>query len=213
MPHMKSHLPLNSARLSLAGARRWWLWAHLAMGSAGVIVVSLCYILSPAPAVTPTLGQDLEAVRLVSLTDAGTMRLAGLGLGCAYLGAGHAREAVGFYWLALAALLYTMADALVGFAVIKPFFDTMLSGASLGYGLSAIFLGWPSKSAVIAMPRFVMRALLPTGLVVAVSGVACMLGAKAGLPLGAALTVLTTLYTALGLSQAWHSKHGESVRA
>lgn len=204
------------------------LWAHLAIGSAGVIVVSAFYILSPSVAVTPTFGQDMEAVRLVSLTDAGTMRLAGLfgvladpfitigalGLGSAYLTAGRTREAIGFYWLAVAALLYTFADAPGGFAikpsaqagiatfsVIKPLFDALLSGASLGYGLSAICLGWPLKPTSMAEPRWVMRALSLTGLIVATSGLACMLGAKAGLPLGAGLTVLTTLYTALGISQ------------
>jgi hypothetical protein len=194
------------------------------------MVVSLLYILSPSAAVTPTLGSDLEAARLLTLTDTGTMRWAGvcgvladpfitigaLGLGTLRLSTGHTRQALGFFWLAVAALLYTLADALVGFSVkpaaqhglavfsaLKPLFDAMLSGASLGYGLSALLLAWPSTSSPLQGPSYLTRLLLPIGLLVSTSGVACMLGASAGLPLGAGLTALTTLYTALGL---WHAR-------
>ncbi|MGC4060788.1 MAG: hypothetical protein QM749_08035 [Aquabacterium sp.] len=163
-------------------ARRFW--GHLALGSAGVMVVSVFYILSPSAAVTPALGGDLEAARSMTLTDVGTMHWAGLcgvladpviaigalGLGGLRLSGGHTREALGFFWLAIAALLYTLADALVGFSVkpaaqhglasfssIKPLFDAMLSGASLGYGLSALLLAWPWVASPLRGPGYLVR--------------------------------------------------------
>jgi hypothetical protein len=173
----------------------------------------------------------------MALTDTGTMHWAGLcgvladpviavgalGLGCLRLSSGDTRQALGFCWLAIAAILYTLADALVGFAVkpaaqhgiavfstVKPLFDALLSGASMGYGLSALSLGWPSAASPSQGPRYLMRMLPPIGLLVASSGAACILGLKAGLPLGAGLTLLTSVYAVLG---TWHAIHEPGLSA
>src|SRR5690349_14892053 len=51
--------------------------AHVALGSLGVLAVSLFYFLSPLAAVTPALGADLAPARAAALTDSGVMRMIG----------------------------------------------------------------------------------------------------------------------------------------
>lgn len=212
--------------------QRDWAWIHLAFGSAAVMVVSVFYVLSPSLAVSANLGVDLELARVATLTDSGHMRMAGLlgVLGDPFIVIGaHAlaiaskprvtqRQVLGFYWLAAAALIFTIVDALVGFAlpaaaraglqafsVAKPLFDALTCGASVAYGISAVLVGWPAPLAAPAAPRWLANALVVVGLVTAVAGAATLGGLNGGLFIGVGLTLLTTLYTILGVKNAYSS--------
>jgi hypothetical protein len=199
-------------------------WTHLALGSAGVIAVSACYLLAPALAVSPHLGVDMTLARDAALSDRGYLQLVGvLGLladpaiavGALLLArSSERRHAIGMYWLAAAALLFTVVDALAGFALLaaakasvatfsvaKGLFDAFTGCASVGYGLSAILIAWPPTASAAIGPTGLMLAFRLVGFVVASCGGAVLFGAAVGQPLGLGLAILTTLFTALG---AWN---------
>jgi hypothetical protein len=166
---------------------------------------------------------DMALARDAASSDRGHLRLVGvlgiladpaIAVGAFVLAqaAGAGRQAVGLYWLATAALLFTIVDALAGFAlvasakagietfiVVKPVFDALTGSASFGYGLSAILIAWPSPASTPLGPRVLMLALGIVGANVAIAGTAVLLAFNAGLALGLGLAVLTLLLTLLGV--------------
>jgi hypothetical protein len=197
--------PLNEAM---------WGWTLVATGAVSVLLVSVFYVLSPVAAVTPNLAVDFESARRATLTDHGFMRLAGstgvlgdvvLAVGAAVLAcrAPRGRPVVGWLWLAVASLVFTAADALVGFAVrpaaaaaltfavVKPVFDVLTAVGAFSYGLSALLV---ANSVMTGALRTTFKAL---GAMTAAAGVAIVLGAASGLVLDAGLILLTAFYAAL----------------
>lgn len=202
-----------------------WGWFQVAFGSASVIVVAVFYVLSPPLAISANLGVDFEAARQATLLDHGFLRIAGMfgAMGDPIITVGALSAAVdlhrsgsmlrahGLYWLGAVALLYTIYDAMAGFAlvpaaqggaatfgVVKPLIDALLCGASFGYGISGIMAGWPMTSEPPLGPRWLMIGLLLAGLLLIGSSVATIIGMDGGLAIGVGLTVMTTLYTVLG---------------
>jgi len=198
-----------------AGSR--WAWTHVAVGAVAVVGVCLGYFLSPSLVVAPDLTVDLAAARAAALGDTGFMRLAGvLGvLGDPVIAVGafalavearaEVRTALGFWWLGACALLFTVVDAMTGFALrpaadaggfafVKPFFDGLILSSSFSYGVSAILLGWPARGNVLA-PRGLTVALFTTGAMLASASVAAALGVGGlGALVGIGITVTTLLY-------------------
>ncbi len=218
---------LTSAHGDEHGPR--WAWAHVALGSAGIVAVSLFYVLSPAAAVIPALGADLAPARAAALTDAGFMRLAGatgvlsdllaaagaLGLAQAASKKRGERQAIGFYWLACSALIFTLVDALVGFslrasaaaglatfAVIKPLFDVLTAAGSFAYGAGSLLIAWPSSDGIAIGPRRLALAVIVVGALLAVAGPASAWGLAAGQLIGLGLTLQTVLLTVVAARNA-----------
>jgi hypothetical protein len=194
-------------------------WMHLALGSAGVIVVSLLYFLSPPELVGANLGQDLVQAQMLAASRgqllpwigvAGVLADPLIAVGAFALAARmpSERATLGMYWLATAAIVFTLVDLSLGFAVpatatgaretfalAKHTFDALTGAAAFAYGISALLL------APIANQRLLSRSLSLVGACVTLAGVAVLLRINASLPLGAGLTLLTTLYTWLGLRE------------
>jgi hypothetical protein len=207
-----------------------WAWAHVSLGSLGVLAVSLFYFLSPLAAVTPELGADLAPARAAALTDSGFMRMIGavgvladliiavglLALAHATPRLGGGRRALGFCWLACAALVFTLVDALAGFslrasaaaglttfAVIKPLFDVLTGAGAFGYGAGALLVAWPGADGAALAPRPLALAISVVGAVLAVAGPACVWGVSAGPLVGLGLTLETALFAALAVRNTW----------
>ncbi|MEY4511258.1 MAG: hypothetical protein RLZZ450_3380 [Pseudomonadota bacterium] len=200
-------------------------WLHLALGSAGVIGVSVLYFLSPPELVGANLGQDLALAESLAVANgqllpwigvAGIVADPAIAIGAFALASSFIerrmeRAALGMYWLATAAIIFTLVDLVLGFgvpaavgvpaafALVKHTFDALTGAASYAYGVSALMLARESDGLA---SRALSRALLVVGALVAAAGVSVLLRVNAALPLGAGLTVLTTLYSWLGLRNA-----------
>lgn len=205
-----------------------WAWGHVAFGSAGVIAVSVLYFLAPTLAISANLHVDSTLARDAALSDRGQLRWIGvlgvladpaIAVGAFLLAqrAAGACQAIGMYWLAIAAVLFTLVDALAGFALLpaaavgastfgitKALFDALTGCASVGYGLSALLIAWKPQAAVALAPPALLWPLGLTGLEVACCGAAVLLGFDAGLPLGLGLSLLTTWFTCVA---AWNLAH------
>ena len=201
-------------------------WLHLALGSGGVIGVSVLYFLSPPELVGANLGQDLASMPSLAIANGQLLPWIGLtgvladpaiaigafALAAGFVDQGKERAALGMYWLATAAILFTLVDLVLGFgvpaavatsttfALAKRTFDALTGAAAYAYGVSALLLARESDG--LASPTLA-RALLVVGALVAAAGVAVLLRFNVALPLGAGLTLLTTLYTWLALRNAF----------
>jgi hypothetical protein len=203
-----------------------WAWIYLVASCTGVLVISALYFLSPPEVVAANLLQDLPVAQHATLTERGFMPWIGVfglvanpagaigafGLAQALNSRGSERQALASYWLATAGILFVFVDLLVGFglpaaargelagfAFAKHLFDALTGAAAFAYGLSAVFMMWPSRSRVALGPRTLERALLAVGAIVAIGGVAVLLKVNAGLIIGLGFVLLTVLYGALSL--------------
>jgi hypothetical protein len=204
-----------------------WAWIHVAISCAGVLLVSACYLLSPPEVVGANLLQDLSVAQSATLTERGFMRwiaiggllinptgaIGAFGLAQSAGKAGSQRQVIGFYWLAITAIIFLFVDLLLGFglpaaargelagfAFAKRLFDGLTGAGSFAYGLSAVFLAWPSHShATTLAPRALMRALLAVGVIVTTAGPLVLLRVNAGLVAGLGQVALTMLYGAVSL--------------
>lgn len=199
-------------------------WAHVALGSAGVVAVCVFYVLSPPLAISANLNVDLESARAAAIADTGFLRLAGIfgalvdpfitvgaiALAVSLQKRDAERQAVGLYWLGAVALLYTVYDTTAGFAlraaalggpatfsVVKVLIDALLCSASLGYGISGVLVGWPDSKHPPIGPRFLRLGLIVVGLVLIASSLATIIGLNGGLAIGLALGVSILLMTSL----------------
>jgi len=213
----------------------FWGWFHVALGSAGVILVSVFYFCAPPMAAGPNLRVDMIAAVAATLTDRGALRYAGvtgaivdpmIAVGAFLLTLvqrGSTRRSVALYWLAASALLFTVADIFAGFmlresaaagvssfAFVKPCFDALVASSSFGYGLSAFLLGQASQADERRGRRALGVALMIIGAGVTLSAIAILSGANAGAFLGLGLTLETTLFTLLGALCALDAKRMRS---
>ncbi|MDB4986218.1 MAG: hypothetical protein JWN04_1396, partial [Myxococcaceae bacterium] len=197
--------------MSVATMRASWL--HLALGSAGVMIISVLYFLSPPELVGANLGQDLAAAQSLARAKGQLLPWIGLAgiiadpaiaigafaLASSFVERRMERAALGMYWLAMAAVIFTLVDLVLGFAVpsclaapatfalAKHLFDALTGAAAFAYGVSALLLARESDG--LASPAL-SRALFVVGALVAVAGLSVLLRLDVALPLGAGLTTL-----------------------
>lgn len=197
----------------------------LALGSAGVVVTSLFYGLSPPEAAMPMMTGDVPAAARAAREAAGLMRGAGLAgvpgdiamaastllLGALASVRGHSIAALGWFLIAISTIIFTMVDALVGFVLapaamsdaalfmaLKRLFDILFLSGTLAFGVGAIATMRQIDPAIL--PQWSRVAVGGIGLVAAVSALLIMAGVL--LPahiIGLSIAAGAVSYTLIGI--------------
>lgn len=184
--------------VSGAGVRPF-AWAFVA-GCLGVVATCIFYRLSPAAAAMPVIPVDIPAARAGAVSGAATLRLAGLfgmtgdllmtagafGIGAAMFLRGAGLRALGWILIGLSTIVYTVVDAMVGFAipvaangegfaVWKSLLDMMFMQGAVTFGLGGLVL---LTAELIAAYRSAPRVLL---VVAFAAAAAALVGGAGGL--------------------------------
>ncbi|MGE3371385.1 MAG: hypothetical protein AB7I79_21745 [Rhizobiaceae bacterium] len=202
----------------------------LALGSAGVVLTSIFYLLSPPHAAAPVIPPNLQAALEGAVSGAATMRGAGLsgvpgdmliaaaglsiGLGEALRGRGLAT--LGWFLVALSTMIFAIVDALVGFVLpptaasapeafpgAKYLFDILFIAGTFTFGIGAILALWPRRrDPEIRLPRFLLFPAIIFGAVAAFGGIAGGLGANTYQVMGLGILGGALVFTLIGVSIA-----------
>lgn len=215
--------PANSPTLHVVGG-----WAT-ALGSSGIIVTSLFYVLSPQAAVAPIL-QALPDTAQAAIAGATTMRVAGtagvfgdlvMAIGALLLAVeramrGRPLAAAGWSAILMSLLVFEIVDALVGFVLAPAASETSGVTAFLAFRnlFAVLFLVGTAlfgAGAILALDSVRTRGRLPTWLVAVgvVDGAVALVAAVAtfaGLPLsllaGASIGIGAIIFVAVGAYEA-----------
>ncbi len=217
-----------------ATARRdvaaFWGGLALALGSAGVVVTSVFYKLSPLAAAMPVLPADYAAARAGAIAGASTMRLAGLFgvsgdvlitagaflLAGLWLRNGRGAGALGWLLIGISTIVFTVVDALVGFVLTataaeeasgfiaaKSLFDALFMQGTACFGLGAVLFALPEVFGNSRFtPRLLAVAALLVGALAAASGLGGLMGFNLHNPIGLSVISGSALFTVIGLGIA-----------
>lgn len=213
-----------------------WGGASVALGSLGVVVTSAFYSLSPSVAALPVAPSRVTEAFVAAQSDGGAMWAAGttgmmgdlvfaagaLALAAAQLSRGGGAEPLGWIWIALSNLLFTVVDAVVGrvlqpvsglpdaqvtFAAIKWLFDALFATGTFAFGVGAILALAPTLARPGAsVDRVLAGSGVAIGAVAAMAGVLCLFGADLGRVLGLTIALGSVLFTIIGTRVAWAAR-------
>ncbi|MDR2011888.1 MAG: hypothetical protein LBQ20_02315 [Rhodanobacter sp.] len=199
----------------------------LALGTAGVMVTSAFYGISPPQAALPVIPVDFAAAASAAPRGQATMHLAGLFgvlgdvlycaagllLGAIELVRGRGFAAIGWFLIAISGIVFVGVDALVGFvlaqsaneaafAAVKRLFDVLflLGTATFGLGVLAAFAG---RLRAGENARLLYGFAVAMGCVATLSGLAGLLGMAVNPHiLGISIAGSATLFTVIGIRYA-----------
>jgi hypothetical protein len=189
----------------------------LAAGSIGIVAVSTCYGLAGPEATLPGASAGVESARAATASGAQWMRMAGLfGLpsdvlfaaGAAMLaatrrGPGAGIAVAGWLLLAIAGVLFTIVDAMVGFvlphaaampqgeaayAAVRALFDALFAAGTWTVGAGALAVAWSSHWAEYRR-RTTLWLMRAAGVACLASGSGWMLGLPTGPLAGPAIAL------------------------